>query len=236
MLAPRASRLPLPDDEPPAAEENQAETPPEDGEGEDRGSDTPPEDLVLAAAQAAIPPRLLTQLQSAAGRPRGRSAAGRVGALQLARRRGRPVGTRRGDLAGGNRLNLVETLRTAAPWQPLRRDRQDGAEGNRRMEVRRDDFRIVRFKQRSESVTIFVVDASGSAALHRLAEAKGAVELLLADCYARRDQVALIAFRGGWRRGSAAADTLAGARQAGACGPARRRRHAAGRRASMRRG
>jgi magnesium chelatase subunit D len=32
--------------------------------------------------------------------------------------------------------------------------------------------------------------------LHRLAEAKGAVELLLADCYVRRDRVALIAFRG----------------------------------------
>jgi magnesium chelatase subunit D len=32
--------------------------------------------------------------------------------------------------------------------------------------------------------------------LHRLAEAKGAVELLLADCYVRRDQVAVIAFRG----------------------------------------
>ena len=29
-----------------------------------------------------------------------------------------------------------------------------------------------------------------------LAEAKGAVELLLADCYVRRDRVALIAFRG----------------------------------------
>jgi magnesium chelatase subunit D len=32
--------------------------------------------------------------------------------------------------------------------------------------------------------------------LHRLGEAKGAVELLLAECYVRRDRVALLAFRG----------------------------------------
>ncbi len=71
-----------------------------------------------------------------------------------------------------------------------------GASRPKRIEVRRDDFRIVRFQQRTETTTVFVVDASGSAALHRLGEAKGAVELLLADCYVRRDQVALIAFRG----------------------------------------
>jgi magnesium chelatase subunit D len=32
--------------------------------------------------------------------------------------------------------------------------------------------------------------------LFRLAEAKGAIELLLAECYVRRDQVAVLAFRG----------------------------------------
>ncbi|QZO00477.1 VWA domain-containing protein [Chenggangzhangella methanolivorans] len=65
-----------------------------------------------------------------------------------------------------------------------------------RILVRREDFRIQRLKERRRSLTIFVVDASGSAALHRLAEAKGAVELLLAEAYVRRDEVALIAFRG----------------------------------------
>jgi magnesium chelatase subunit D len=62
--------------------------------------------------------------------------------------------------------------------------------------VRREDFHVWRFQQRSQTTTIFVVDASGSSALHRLAEAKGAVELLLSDCYVRRDSVAVIAFRG----------------------------------------
>jgi magnesium chelatase subunit D len=62
--------------------------------------------------------------------------------------------------------------------------------------VRSQDFRVTRYKQKSETATIFVVDASGSSAINRLAEAKGAVELLLADCYVRRDRVALISFRG----------------------------------------
>jgi len=62
--------------------------------------------------------------------------------------------------------------------------------------VRPDDFRLKRFRRRAERVVIFVVDASGSAALARLAEAKGAVELMLAQAYVARQQVALVSFRG----------------------------------------
>jgi magnesium chelatase subunit D len=62
--------------------------------------------------------------------------------------------------------------------------------------VYRDDLRVQRREQRRSTTTIFAIDASGSQAMHRLAETKGAVELLLADCYARRDRVAVIGFRG----------------------------------------
>jgi magnesium chelatase subunit D len=64
------------------------------------------------------------------------------------------------------------------------------------MQIRPEDLRVTRYKQRSRTLTILAVDASGSSALNRLAEAKGAAELLLAECYVRRDQVAVIAFRG----------------------------------------
>ena len=58
------------------------------------------------------------------------------------------------------------------------------------------DIRLRRYEERSDRLLIFTVDASGSAALARLAEAKGAIEILLAEAYARRDHVCLIAFRG----------------------------------------
>ncbi len=193
VLAPRATILPAP----PEAE---AELPPPQQPGEpesERREDAQLDDIVLEAAQAAIPADLLKRLQEGALRGPRNSSAGRQGLSKTGPRRGRPVGTRRGEFKAGARLNVLETLRAAAPWQKLRRRTESQGESkDARISVRKDDFRITRFKEKSATSTIFVVDASGSSALQRLAEVKGAVELLLADCYVRRDEVALIAFRG----------------------------------------
>jgi magnesium chelatase subunit D len=206
VLAPRATRMP------PAPEAEQPESsdeatpppdppdtpPPDDAEESAKPPDPDPEalqDQVLQAALAALPPGLLALLAS--GRVRAPGATGRAGAAAASLRHGRPIGSRRGDPRSGARLHLIDTLRAAAPWQALRRREAGDPVGDAaRVRVRRDDFRVQRLRERRETTTLFVVDASGSAALHRLAEAKGAVELLLAECYVRRDRVALIAFRG----------------------------------------
>ena len=192
VLAPRATQVPSDADAPaPDQPPDQPDTPPDQPDNTtetDAAEQPPPGDIVLDAARAAIPAGLLAQLQTDGPRVR-KPAAGKAGTLQSGQR-GRPAGVRAGDPRGGVRLNVIETLRAAAPWQRIRAA-QPG-----RLQIRRDDFRITRLKQRSETTTIFLVDASGSSALNRLAEAKGAVELLLADCYIRRDQVAVMAFRG----------------------------------------
>ena len=193
VLAPRATTLPGPAPQPeqPEAEEPEAGSQDSGGAGDEAGK---LEETVLDAAQAAIPAGLLAALQAGLPPRQHAAATGRAGAARPGRQRGRPIGVTRGELSTGARLNLVETLRAAAPWQPIRR--RASPDAGARVLVRPDDFRITRFLQRTESTVIFVVDASGSAALHRMGEAKGAVELLLADCYVRRDHVALLAFRG----------------------------------------
>ena len=213
VLAPRATRVPAP-----PAEETADTPPPTDAQeptpDEDDAQDAPPpeapqdepdhtpdeeeapgalDDRLIEAVRAAIPPGLLAALQMGQARQARAAAAGRSGELMKNQNRGRPVGTRRAEPRSGARLHILETLRAAAPWQRLR---QQKADGPKRIQVRREDFHVVRFRQRRPTTTLFVVDASGSAALHRLAEAKGAVELLLAECYVRRDKVAVLAFRG----------------------------------------
>jgi magnesium chelatase subunit D len=201
VLAPRA--LIFPATQEPNRPDQPAEPPAETESDQDGREDQTPDidraldEVILAAVEAAIPPDILAAMRAGSMDRRPSRSSGKAGALQKSNTRGRPNGVLRGELRAGAKLNVIETLRAAAPWQPLRRREAAKASAARaRILIRKDDFRITRFKQRSETTTIFVVDASGSAALHRLAEAKGAVELLLADCYIRRDQVALIAFRG----------------------------------------
>lgn len=159
-------------------------------------SDMPDEMMIEALAGAALANPLNSLQASKAGKGRI-SAAGKSGQLHKSRQKGRPIASRKGDPRRDGRLDILATLRAASPWQKLRAD--DGAKPdvqNARIRIRTEDFQVKQFKQQSESTVIFVVDASGSSAMNRMAEAKGAVERLLADCYARRDYVALIAFRG----------------------------------------
>jgi magnesium chelatase subunit D len=207
VLAPRATIAPQPRDSaepPPPSDQAEPEKPPEPPPPENSESEQPDQpleidaqtlaDMVLTATEAAIPAGLLARLRSAATERAARpTAAGRTGAFRSAGARGRPSGISAGAPKGSARLNVIETLRAAAPWQGLR---GRAGSGDARVRVSPEDFRVTRYKQRAQTLTIFAVDASGSSALNRLAEAKGAVELLLADCYVRRDQVAVIGFRG----------------------------------------
>ena len=253
VLAPRATRLPpAPSEEepqpqqeeesPPEPAENPAPEPPPEppqqaqdetkNEDKDDADSQPPDpqelaERVLEAAQAAIPAGLLASLKIGALQRAKSPTSGSAGAEQKNALRGRPVGARKGEPRAGQRINVLETLRAAAPWQKLRRNAlastsapgparppaSSSASGRApnssplspsapppatapRIVVRKEDFHVTRFRQLGQTTTVFVVDASGSSALNRLAEAKGAVELLLADCYVRRDSVAVLAFRG----------------------------------------
>ena len=197
VLGPRATRLP-PGDTPPPPEQTpetpDAPPPPSDDspdDAPDSPDQTPPDasDMVLDAAQTTLPPGLLDALAN--GIQTRAPGGGNSGAKLRSLTTGRPAGVRAGAPGRGARLALIETIKAAAPWQKLRPPRDDG-----RLSIRHDDLRIRRFVARAESTTIFAVDASGSAAFARLAEAKGAVELLLAQAYVKRADVALVAFRG----------------------------------------
>jgi magnesium chelatase subunit D len=209
VLAPRATQAPAAPD----TEESEANTPPPDDpqtdhspsdipppESDNNGSRDEPENLsreeiaeILVAALRALAPEIDVSSQHrrpARARLSEGGGGGGGGAPTFSLRRGRPIAARAGALGGGARLDLVATLRAAAPWQRLRAASGDTT----RLSLRKDDIRIRRFVRRAELTTVFVVDASGSTAFQRLAEAKGAVEQLLARAYVSRARAALIAF------------------------------------------
>jgi len=190
----------LPED---TATQPEAADPPPDSdadEAEDDGA-TPPEnraapdllqDLLLDAEATEMPADIL----SVSVAQRSRSRAGSRGEA-LNPRRGRFVRARPGAPREG-RIALIPTLLAAAPWQDSRKAeaRSAGRVLREGLMIRSEDLRIRQYRDKSGTLFVFLVDASGSMALNRMRQAKGAVASLLQSAYVHRDQVALIAFRG----------------------------------------
>jgi magnesium chelatase subunit D len=193
-LLPRALAWPAEE----AAEDASPPPPPEAGEADEAqrpADDRPMADRVIASVASTLPADILERLAAGLIMKRAQDRSGRKGEARRALRAGRPAGVSQ-DRRSGARIALIDTLKAAAPWQRLRREGWSSPQEPPRVIVRPDDLRRRRLVRRARTTTVFAVDASGSSALHRLGEAKGAVETLLAACYVRRDEVALIAFRG----------------------------------------
>lgn len=161
-------------------------------ESENRDTQPPfPQDLIIDAIKAALPEGLLNTGTTVKSKTSQSKGAG-FGVRQKTQSQGRPLPSIPGGKLGQDRIDIIASLRSAAPWQKIRRKHIAHHSGPI---IFPRDLQFYRFENRTERVMIFVVDASGSAALSRLGEAKGAVELMLAQAYSKRDFVALIGFR-----------------------------------------
>ena len=156
------------------------------------------EEMIIEASKANLSQNLLDSFaqQQKMIKTNG-SAQGKVGQLQKGLFSGQALPSRQGRPSYKHKIDILKTIQAASPWQKIRRVEDPNAfTSSQRIIVKVDDIYLKQFVQRTTTVTVFVVDASGSSAMERLSEAKGAVELLLAQCYIRRDQVALMTFRG----------------------------------------
>ncbi|MEW5974622.1 MAG: VWA domain-containing protein [Acidobacteriota bacterium] len=95
-------------------------------------------------------------------------------------------------------IAVVDTLRAAALRGSTRSSPSHTRSGfgGKGLLVHPSDLRFKQFQRRCGLLFIFAVDASGSMAMNRMAEAKGALLALLRQAYLFRDQVALIRFGG----------------------------------------
>lgn len=189
VFAHRAQHFDAPSEDTPQPTQDPSDAPENDAP---KGNDTPlPQDLMIEAVKAALPPDVLAKLTAKTAASAPAKGMG-FGLRQNSTLRGRPKPARLARPQGQERIDILASLRSAAPWQKTRRASHNKTHG---IVIYPSDLHIQRFDNRSERVLIFAVDASGSAAMNRMGEAKGAVELMLAQAYAKRDFVALIGFR-----------------------------------------
>lgn len=237
VILPRATRIPAPPPEntPPPPPEPE---PPESDSTEEDGDPTPPEQLLPPPEQVleALINALPESLEDLPFRNLRKGRSGSRGTTEG--KRGRHVRSIPGDPKRA-RIDVIATLRAAAPWQRLRGNghyqpstnghglvgsngygavngtavggaapysangshngpglEHGHGHGHGHIQLRMSDVRVKVYRSKAGALFCFAVDASGSMALHRMRQAKGAVHTLLEQAYVHRDRVALISFRG----------------------------------------
>lgn len=129
-----------------------------------------------------------------------RRGSGRRSRSRISQKQGRYI---RAAMASGNSssgrmadIALDATIRSAAPFQKSRREKNGTRNGSLSLHLQPSDIKVKIREKRIGNLLLFVVDGSGSmGARGRMTASKGAVMSLLLDAYQKRDKVGMITFR-----------------------------------------